>query len=302
MLVNLLSLYIASTLNPEFSSELVFDDTSANSIVKLASTSVTEIIDAGSFPFKKPEFISPIIEASSSIAIDLDTGKILYEKNAHERRAIASITKLMTLLIILEENDLSEVVTVSNNAAGVEGSTMFLRSGEQILLENLVYGAIIHSANDSAYAMAEHNAGSIKAFVEKMNTKALELGLVNTHFANPAGLDNPQNYSSAYDVAKLGKYVYEDEFIKKAASIKELKVNSISGNYTHQLTSTNDLLDSYLNIKGLKTGKTDIAGLCLISVAENNSQDEIITVVLGSPARFTETKILVDWVFRAYSW
>ena len=208
----------------------------------------------------------------------------------------------MTMLIILEENDIGEVVKVSANAATVEGSEMFLRPDEEITVKNLLFGCIIHSANDAAVALAEHNAGTVKAFVEKMNTYALKLGLVNTHFSNPIGLDETDNYSSAYDIAKLSKHLYQKEFIRDAAVLKELDVKSVDGNYTHKLKSTNDLLGSYLKVKGLKTGSTDKAGLCLVAIAENDKGNDIITVVLDSPARFTETKILIDWVFRAYNW
>jgi len=269
-----------------------------------ANFDISNLIESSSAtPIKENKYISPIIEAQSSIALDLNTGKILYENNSHERLSIASITKLMTALIILEENKLNDITTVSHNAASTEGSTMFLRAGEEIAVENLLYGAIINSANDAAVALAEYNAGSVEAFIEKMNDRATSLGLVNTHFSNPIGLDQYDNYSSSYDIAKLGQHIYQNQFIRHAAKLKELEVKSVSGEYVHQLESTNELLENdYLNIKGLKTGRTDGAGLCLVSVAENDTNNEIITVVLNSPARFHETKILVDWTFRAYNW
>ncbi len=296
MISSLLSIFIASTIQPQISSEELKTALTATSIETISLESNSKI------PIKNAHYISPIIQAKSSISVDLKTGIVLYEKNAHERVAIASITKLMTVLIILEENELNETVTVSHNSAITEGSTMYLVAGEKIALENLVYGAMIQSANDAAVALAEHNAGSVDKFVEKMNAKAKKLGLVNTNFSNPIGLDSPNNYSSAYDVAKLGKEIYKKQFVQHAVSLKELEVKSVSGNYIHRLKSTNELLDSYLHVKGLKTGKTDAAGLCLTVIAENNSKDEILTVVLNSPDRFKETKILVDWIFRAYTW
>jgi len=293
MLTSLLSLYIASSL------EAPVDNTSA---VQAAGISLSTIIESQAAPIKDPHFIEPLLDASSVIAVDLETETILHEKNAHERRQIASITKLMTAIVILEENEPGETVTVSENAASTEGSSMYLRAGEEIALENLIYGMIINSANDAAITLAEHNAGNVDAFVEKMNKKALSLGLINTHFANPVGLDDPENYSSAYDVAKLAIQAYKHKFIRHSAKMKELEVKSTNGQLIHQLKSTNVLLDSYLNIKGLKTGRTDGAGLCLTSVAENKTENQIITVVLNSPDRFRETKILIDWVFRAYTW
>ena len=273
-----------------------------NQKVQLASLSFSDLVEAPNKPIKDPLMISPIIDARGVIAMDMTSGEILYEKNAHKELAMASITKLMTMLLILEDNNLNEVVTISHNAANTEGSTMFLREGEEITVQNLLYGTLIHSANDAAVALAEHNAGSVDKFVEKMNTRAQELSLVNTHFSNPMGLDKANNYSSAYDLAKLGSFIYKNKFIKESAIIKNLDVQSVSGSYTHKLESTNDLLDSYLKIKGLKTGSTDGAGLCLVAIAENDQGHEVITVLLNSPARFEESKILLDWVFRAYKW
>lgn len=303
MLASLISFYITSALQPilpiNIDREIPIIEEAAFNINKL---DFSNLLSVSAIPVKREGFISPVIEAHSSIAMDNQTGEILYEKSAHERRQIASITKLMTAIIILEENDLNSVVTVSAKANGEDGSQMFLRTGEKITVENLLYGLIINSANDAAITLAEFNAETVDKFVEKMNQKALSLGLINTHFQNPVGFDHRQNYSSAYDVAKLSRYAYQKQFIQKAAEIKELKIQSVDQAYTHELESTNELLGSYLNIKGLKTGHTDQAGLCLVSIAENDQYHDIITVVLGSPARFRESKILIDWTFRAYIW
>lgn len=292
MLSSFLSLYIASTLGkqPDYN------------LIKTAGIGFSELKSTENKPIKDPSMISPIIRAKSSIVTDLTSNEVLYEKNSHQERAIASITKLMTMLIILDENKPDDIVTVSNNAAKTEGSTMFLRAGEKITVENLIYGSLINSANDAAVALAEHNAGSVHKFVEKMNKKATELQLLDSNFSNPIGLDNGDNYSSAYDVAKMAQYLYQNNFIKKAAKIKKMDVRSVSGNLTHKLESTNELLGSYLKINGLKTGTTDAAGACLVAIAENANGREIITVVLASPDRFQESKILIDWIFRAYKW
>ena len=303
MLTSLLSLYIASVLQTELGPVQTGGTIGNNAaMVVTASANLSDMLESGKKPIKDSVHISPIISAEGIIAVDIETEEILYEKNSHKRLKVASITKLMTILIILEENKLDEVVTVSNNAASIEGSTMFLRAGEQITIENLLYGALISSANDAAIALAEYNAGNVETFIIKMNKKAKELGMMNTNFSNPVGLDQPNNYSSAYDVAKLAAYLYHNKFVKKTAKIKELEVQSVSGDYKHKLETTNKLLHSYLKINGLKTGKTDAAGLCLVAIAENDQGHEIITVVLDSPARFEESKILIDWVFRAYNW
>jgi D-alanyl-D-alanine carboxypeptidase len=294
MLSSLISLYITSIMPPPI--------ITVNQLTPKYFDFTNVVEGRAQAPIKDQRYISPIIDATSSIAVDLNSGEILYEKNPHKKMQIASITKLMTVLVVLEENKLNEVVTVSSNAASTEGSTMYLRTGEQIAVENLLYGAMIPSANDAAIALAEHNAGTVEAFVEKMNKKAKSLGLLNTHFSNPVGLDNSENYSTSYDLAKLGGYIYQNQFVRHSAKLREIEVKSITGDYVHKLESTNDLLDSYLNIKGLKTGHTEGAGLCLVGIAENNTGNEILTIVLNSPARFTETKILTDWVLKAYKW
>lgn len=273
-----------------------------SSVININELDFSNLLQVSPLPVKREGFISPVIEARSSIAMDVNTGEVLYEKNANAQRQIASITKLMTAIIILEENDFSDVVTISKEASVADGSQMFLHTGEKITVQNLMYGLIIQSANDAAEALAQFNAGSIDKFVEKMNTKARELGLINTHFQNPVGYDSKSNYSSALDVARLARYIYQKDFVQRAATIKELDIQSTDKAFTHSLKTTNELLDSYLKIKGLKTGRTDMAGLCNVSIAENDNNNEIITVVLGSPDRFRESKVLIDWTFRAYIW
>lgn len=300
MFTSLLSLYIASILQTDISFR---EDVNQPSIVKTASYDLSEIDQSAPVPLKNPDLIAPIIQAKSSLSMDLRTGIVLFEDNAHQRLPIASLTKLMTTLIVLEENNLDDVVTVSKKASTMSGSIMFLRKDEKIELKNLIYGMLISSSNDAAMALAEFNAETEAAFVEKMNKKALALGLLNTHFSNPVGLDGRDNYSSAYDLAKLSRYVYQKTLVKEIVTVKKIKVTSLDGKIIHNLESTNELLDTkFIKIKGLKTGTTDQAGLCIVSVAENDTNNEIMTVLLHSPDRFKETKILAEWTFRAYNW
>lgn len=303
MLSSIIGFYIAQSLQPILpmnpSTEIPVMESTRFEINKL---DFTNFLSVNPMPTKKTEFIAPVINSAAAISIDEKTGAVLYEKNAHQSRQIASLTKLMTAVIILEENDPTSIVTIPKTANYQDGSQMFLRTGEQITVENLLYGLMINSANDAAMALAEFNAGSTEKFVEKMNKKAEELNLKETHFQNPIGLDHRHNYSSAYDMANLARYVYQKDFIQKVAIIKEMEVKSTDEKTVHKLKSTNNLLDSYLKIKGLKTGTTDQAGQCLAAIASNDNNNEIITVVLGSPARFTESKVLIDWTFRAYTW
>ncbi len=213
MFNSLLSLYIAGILGLDVTSQNA--PTAGGNHALLASATVAENQQSNPPPLKDSIHISPVIGAKGIIATDLKTGTTLFEKNPDQRLKIASITKLMTLLIILEENQLDEVVTISGNADSAPGSTMFLKRGEQITVENLIYGALINSANDAAVALAEHNANSVDAFVIKMNNKAKDLGLSNSHFSNPVGLDDSANYSSARDIANLGTFLYRHKLIKK---------------------------------------------------------------------------------------
>jgi len=291
MLTTLLSLYASTKL---LGTEL------PNSHIENWNSS--SLLEATDVPEHNNQNISPVINAKSAIAIDLKNGIMLYEKNSYDHRAIASITKLMTAVIILEENKMNEVVTVSKAASQIEGSKIWLAPGEKITVESLLYAILIPSANDAAYALAEHNSGSVEAFVAKMNQKAKELGLYDTQFTNPIGLDEKGNYSSAYDLSILGRYAYRKNFVKNAVVIKDMEISSTNGKLTHNLKTTNDLLDSYLKVLGLKTGTTNEAGQCLMSVIENSRGNDILTVVLDSPSRYNETKILADWVFRTYNW
>jgi len=306
MLTSLIGFYLSQALEPMLAlneNDLI----PPLQIVESASVNIhkldlSSLLSVSPIPVKREAFVAPIIEAYSSISMDVKTGEILFEKNSNTKRQIASITKLMTAIVILEENDLTDIVKVDQQASQTTGSHMFLRTDEEITVENLMYGLMIQSANDAAVALAEFNAGSVESFVEKMNKKALELGLINTHFQNPIGFDHKDNYSTALDIAKLARYAYRKEFIKEAASTSTMKVMSVDKAQTHELETTNELLDSYLHIKGLKTGSTEKAGLCNVAIAEDEDQNEIIAIVLHSPDRFRESKILIDWIFRAYIW
>jgi D-alanyl-D-alanine carboxypeptidase len=292
MLTALLSLYASTKLMGAMLPGNTVDAWNSNTL--LEATDVPEH-DAAN--------IAPVIKAKSVIAVDLKNGMLLYEQNGYDHRPIASITKLMTTVIILEENNLNDVVTVPKEATQVDGSKIWLAQDEKITVENLLYAALIPSANDAAYTLAYYNSGgNVQDFVDKMNQKAEELGMHDTHFSNPIGLDEAGNYSSAYDLAILGRYAYQKSFIRHAVVIKEMNISSTNGKLTHDLKSTNDLLGSYLKVLGLKTGTTDLAGQCLIAIIENTKGNDILTVVLDSPSRYDETKLLADWIFRTFNW
>lgn len=236
----------------------------------------------------------PALSASSAVLMDRESGRVLYEKSAHERRSIASITKLMTALVALELHpDLTSVVTVQQEWTGAEGSSMYLKPGEELTLEALLYGLLLHSGNDAALAVAGFCAGDVDAFVAEMNKKAAQLGMNDTHFANPSGLDDPDHYSTAYDMAILARAVLEREELRAIVSTRSIHIAGRS------LTNHNKLLWQYEGCTGLKTGYTDEAGRTLVSSALREGQ-ELIAVTLNAPNDWADHAALFDYGFAAY--
>lgn len=244
------------------------------------------------------------LNAKSAILMEESTGNILYESNPNERLPIASVTKVMTMLLIMEAVDsgkisLDDMVTVSENAMSYGGSTMFLETGEQLTVNDMLKGIAVASANDGCVAMAEHIAGSESAFVDMMNEKAKELGMENTHFMNTNGLDEDDHYSSARDVAIMSRELMKHETIFNYTSIW---MDTLRGG-KFQLANTNKLIRFYDGANGLKTGSTSKA-LCCLSAAAKRNDMQLIAVVLGAPTsaeRFASAKSLLDYGFANYA-
>ena len=244
------------------------------------------------------------LNAKSAILMEEATGNILYESNPDERLPIASVTKVMTMLLIMEAVDsgkisLDDMVTVSENAMSYGGSTMFLETGEQLTVNDMLKGIAVASANDGCVAMAEHLAGSESAFVDMMNEKAKELGMENTHFMNTNGLDEDDHYSSARDVAIMSRELMKHETIFNYTSIW---MDTLRGG-KFQLANTNKLIRFYDGANGLKTGSTSKA-LCCLSAAAKRNDMQLIAVVLGAPTsaeRFASAKSLLDYGFVNYA-
>lgn len=272
-------------------------------IVERPPAQFQEILTASPMPQVKTTAPTSLnIQAGAYMVMDIRSGKVLAGKKTSERRAIGSITKLITALIILDENNLNDVVKVPESATKIEGSRIYLASGEKITVRDLISGLLIHSGNDAAYALAIYNAGSVEAFVKKMNEKAQKLGLKNTHFTNPAGLDRNDNYSTAEDIALLGTYAYRNSFIRYTVAIPKTTITSTSGQFKHVLESTNILLTKDPRFKGLKTGYTLEAGHSFVGIATLGNNASLLTVVLDSPDRFKESVALVDWAEKNYIW
>ena len=244
--------------------------------------------------------------AKSAIMIEASTGKIIYEKNVDEQLPMASMTKMMTLLLIMEnieKGNLSwnEKVTASEHAASMGGSQIFLEVGEQMTVEELVKGICIGSGNDAAVAMAERVGGTEEKFVKMMNDRAIELGLKNTHFENACGLDHKNHYSSAYDMVTIAKELVKHEKILEYTGTYEdyLRKNT---DKSFWLVNTNKLVRYYQGVDGLKTGYTGDAGYCITTTAKRNNM-RLITVVMGEPTsaiRNSETTNMLDYGFNSY--
>ena len=236
----------------------------------------------------------PTLSASSAILMDKESGRVLYEKNAREQRSIASITKLMTALVAVELHpDLSSTVTIKREWTGAEGSSMYLKPEEKVTLEALLYGLMLSSGNDAALAIAGYCGGDVESFVAEMNKKAAQLGMNDTHFANPNGLDDPDHYSTAYDMAILARAVLEREELRAIVSTRSIFIAGRS------LTNHNKLLWRYEGCTGLKTGYTDEAGRTLVSSALRDGQ-ELIAVTLNAPNDWTDHAALFDYGFVTY--
>ncbi len=242
----------------------------------------------------------------SAILIETSTGEVLYEKNSDERRAPASMTKIMSMLLVMEKIDegklqFSDNVLISKNAASMGGSQIFLQEGESYQVGELLKGIAVASANDAVVALAEKVGGSVDGFVTMMNEKAKELGLTNTHFKNPHGLDEDDHYSSARDMSIMGKELLKHEKILEFTSIYEDYLKKPDGSSTW-LVNTNRLVRFYNGVDGLKTGFTKNASYCVTTTAKRNDM-RLLSVVMGaktSDDRSSDTTSLLNYGFNSY--
>ena len=254
----------------------------------------------------KAETLDLAPNATSAIIIEASTGTVIYNKNEHEKLAPASMTKMMGLLLIMEQIEKGnlkwdEKVTASANASSMGGSQIFLETGEQMTVEELVKGISIASGNDAMVAMAERIAGTEEAFVELMNKKANELGLKNTNFKNCTGLDAENHYSSANDMGLIAKELVKYDKILEFSGTYEDYIRE-GTDKSFWLVNTNKLVRFYQGVDGLKTGYTTTAGYCLTATAKKDGM-RIITVVMNEPdsaTRNSETTAMLDYGFNMY--
>lgn len=234
------------------------------------------------------------------IVYDRISKSMIIGKNEDVKSAMASTTKIMTTIVILEKADLNEKVTVSAKAGGTDGSRLGLKRGDKTSVRDLLYGLMLRSGNDAAVALAEHVGGSVKGFAELMNEKAIELGLTNTHFVTPHGLDDANHYTTALELAKLTDYAMDNETFAKIVGTKSTTI--YINNQSRQINNTNELLGVLNGVVGVKTGFTNNAGRCLVTETKRNNMD-IITIVLGADTKKDRTKDsvnLIEYTFSKY--
>lgn len=239
------------------------------------------------------------ITAGGVVIEDVDSGVVVYQRNSYESFSPASTTKILTALVALDAYTLDDVLTVKtlqNN-----GQSMKLVAGERMTVENLLYGALIQSGNDAAWALAENYPGGVDAFVEAMNEKAKELHLTQSHFTNPVGFDDPAHKMTPMDLVRLASVALSNKTIVKMVAIPQITISDVTHTYFHSLTNVNALLGKIPGVGGIKTGWTEEAGENLVTLVERGNH-RVIIVVLKSKDRFADTTKLIDWTFGNHRW
>lgn len=259
------------------------------------STELNSFTDTSAEPIKEPD-----VNSRACVVIDRKTNSVLFGKNENSKKKMASTTKIMTATIIIEKCNLSDTIEISKKAAGTGGSRLGLKTGDKITILDLLYGLMLRSGNDAAVALAEYAGGDINGFAELMNAKALELGLTNTHFETPHGLDSNEHYTTAYELAILSNYALNNPTFAKIVGTKNYTI-TINGS-PKALSNTNELLGNMEGVYGIKTGFTNGANRCLVTACKRNNID-IICVVLGADTkkfRTIDSIKLINYVFNNF--
>lgn len=240
----------------------------------------------------------PTINSRAAIVYERSSGSILYGKSENEKRKMASTTKIMTAIVVLETANLDDIVTVSSKAAGTGGSRLGLHKDDKISIQDLLYGLLLCSGNDAAVALAEQVGGNISNFANLMNNKATSLGLSSTHFVTPHGLDDDNHYTTAYELALITNYALKNDVF---ANLVKTKVYTISiNNHPKTLSNTNELLGNYDGVYGVKTGFTNGANRCLVTAVKKDNMD-IICIVLGADTKKDRTKDSINLINYSFN-
>ncbi|MFW6269457.1 MAG: D-alanyl-D-alanine carboxypeptidase family protein [Bacillota bacterium] len=243
--------------------------------------------------------VPPENTARNAVVIDFETGQVLYDKNMHIKTFPASLTKVLTTIIAIEEGNLDDIVTVSRKAAYQEGSSIYLKEGEKIQLEELLYALMLASGNDASVAVAEHISSSVDDFAVLMNEKAKMMGAQNSNFTNPHGLPDTNHYSTAYDMGMIMRYAMKNKKFREIAKTKNITISWSGNDWGRGLRNHNKLLFSYDDITGGKTGYTKAAGRCLLASASRDGREVIVTV-LNDPNDWLDVRNLLDYGIEGY--
>lgn len=254
---------------------------------------INKIVESATKPINEP-----ILNSKSAIIYDRETKKVIWGKNEKQKRPMASTTKIMTSIVVLENANLKDTVIISKKAANTGGSCLKVKTGDKVTVNDLLYGLMLRSGNDTAVALAEHVGGSVEGFINLMNKKAEELQLKNTHFVTPHGLDDDEHYTTAYELAVLTDYALKNEKFAQIVNTKTCTIN-ING-MPRQIANTNELLGNLNGVNGVKTGFTGNAMRCLVTSCTRNG-NQIITVVLGADTKSKRTEDSIKLIEYAFS-
>ncbi|MBI3559119.1 D-alanyl-D-alanine carboxypeptidase [Candidatus Gottesmanbacteria bacterium] len=272
-----------------------------NKRVEAVRTSEFDKFEISKYPRKTTEEEAPEISAVSAVVLDLESGTWLYEKNPNEKLRPASITKLMTALVSLDYYKTDQVLIVKRLPPAKGESEMKLAVGDKVSVQNLLYGLLVPSGNDAAYTLADNYPGGIENFIYSMNKKAKELRMKNTHFDNPSGLDTDNHYSSARDVALLTAAALKNPLISKIVATYGITLTDATGKKFYPVKNVNQFLGYLYGADGVKTGFTELAGECLAASVSRDGH-RVISVVLKSNDRFSDSAMLLEWAYRNFIW
>lgn len=271
-------------------------------VIKSSTSSLKPHVKAAfisepSMPVSK-NISTPSITATGVYVIDLESGVVLYEKNAHTRLKPASLTKIMTALVAMDYFNEDSILKVINGQSA-NGNTVKLRKGDQLIANDLLYALLVPSGNDAAVTLAENYPGGYQAFIARMNSKVAEMGLKNTRFANVSGVESQNHYTTAFDISSLARAALSRSQFSSIVSTQKITLKSIKGNL-YPLETTNLLLGKP-GIYGVKTGWTPEAGECLVILADKDNHPVLISL-LNSKDRFGEAETLFNWIYENFSW
>lgn len=286
LILNIIMFILVTHNNIMFADDKIEEDRSED--IKQVIETVSEVSE------------EPKINSRYAVVLDRQSKAILYGKNEKTKTKMASTTKIMTAMVVILNTNLDSVVEVSKKAAGTGGSRLKIKTGDKITVRDLLYGLLLRSGNDAAVALAEYVGGSVEGFAKLMNEKAKELGLENTNFVTPHGLDSEEHYTTAYELAILTDYALENEMFSKIVNTKvhTIKIN----NYSTTISNTNELLGNLNGVYGVKTGFTNGAGRCLVTSIKRENLD-VICVVLGADTKKDRTRDsvkLIEYTFNTY--